>query len=47
MEADTAGHLYRCWYPVGTPEGKAALQKNLKEKQTAAGVDVSALEVSV
>jgi oligopeptide/dipeptide ABC transporter ATP-binding protein len=47
MEADTAGHLYRCWYPVGTPEGKAALQKNLKEKETAVGVDVSALEVSV
>jgi peptide/nickel transport system ATP-binding protein len=47
MEADTAGHLYRCWYPVGTPEGKAALERNLKEKQTAVGVDTSALEVSV
>jgi hypothetical protein len=32
---------------VGTPEGKAALLKNLKEKETAVGVDVSALEVSV
>jgi peptide/nickel transport system ATP-binding protein len=46
MEADTAGHLYRCWYPVGTPQGKAALEKNLKEKETAVGVDTSALEVS-
>jgi peptide/nickel transport system ATP-binding protein len=47
MEADTAGHLYRCWYPVGTPEGKAALEKNLKEKETAVGVDTSALGVGV
>jgi oligopeptide/dipeptide ABC transporter ATP-binding protein len=22
------GHLYRCWFPVGTPEGAAALEKN-------------------
>jgi peptide/nickel transport system ATP-binding protein len=47
MEADTAGHLYRCWYPVGTPQGKAALEKNLRDKQTPAGVDTSALQVSV
>jgi peptide/nickel transport system ATP-binding protein len=47
MEADTAGHLYRCWYPVGTPQGKAALEKNLREKETAVGVDTSVLEVSV
>jgi oligopeptide/dipeptide ABC transporter ATP-binding protein len=47
MEADTAGHLYRCWYPVGTPQGKAALEKNLRDKGTPAGVDTSALQVSV
>jgi oligopeptide/dipeptide ABC transporter ATP-binding protein len=46
MEADTAGHLYRCWYPVGTPEGKAALERNLREKETPVGVDTSALQVS-
>jgi oligopeptide/dipeptide ABC transporter ATP-binding protein len=46
QEADTAGHLYRCWYPVGTPEGKAALEHNLKEKEIPVGVDTSALEVS-
>jgi peptide/nickel transport system ATP-binding protein len=22
------GHQYRCWFPVGTPEGAAALEKN-------------------
>ena len=29
IEADTPGHYFKCWYPVGTPEGKAALDKNL------------------
>ena len=47
QEAATPGHLYRCWYPVGTPQGKAALEKNLKEKAVPVGVDVSALEVGV
>ena len=43
QEAETPGHLYRCWFPVGTPEGKAALEKNLREKETPVGVDVTAL----
>jgi len=29
IEADTPGHYFRCWYPVGSPEGKAALERNL------------------
>jgi oligopeptide/dipeptide ABC transporter ATP-binding protein len=29
MEADEPGHWYRCWFPVGTPEGDAALARNL------------------
>jgi peptide/nickel transport system ATP-binding protein len=29
QEADTPGHLYRCWYPVGTDAGKEALERNL------------------
>jgi peptide/nickel transport system ATP-binding protein len=29
IEADTPGHYFKCWYPVGTPEGKEALDKNL------------------
>ncbi|MEZ5343324.1 MAG: ABC transporter ATP-binding protein [Acidimicrobiales bacterium] len=27
--AATPGHAFRCWYPVGTPENKAAYEKNL------------------
>ena len=26
--APTPGHEYRCWFPVGTPEGRAALERN-------------------
>ena len=29
IEADTPGHLYRCWFPVGTPASKEALDRNL------------------
>jgi peptide/nickel transport system ATP-binding protein len=28
LEAETAGHFYRCFYPVGTPEGERALEIN-------------------
>ncbi|MEA3020893.1 MAG: peptide/nickel transport system ATP-binding protein [Actinomycetota bacterium] len=38
MEADTPGHLYRCWYPVGTPQGEEALNLNLRKNRTAAGL---------
>jgi oligopeptide/dipeptide ABC transporter ATP-binding protein len=38
MEADTPGHLYRCWYPVGTPAGDEALNQNLRKNLTAAGL---------
>jgi len=26
--AATAGHKFRCWFPVGTPEGREALERN-------------------
>ncbi len=29
MEAELPGHVYRCWFPVGTPEGREALARNL------------------
>jgi peptide/nickel transport system ATP-binding protein len=29
IPAPTPGHTYQCWYPVGTPEGNEALEKNL------------------
>jgi hypothetical protein len=38
MEADTPGHLYRCWFPVGTPAGEEALNSNLRKNRTATGL---------
>jgi len=32
VDADQPGHQYRCWYPVGTPEGTEALAKNAAKK---------------
>ena len=31
QEASTPGHVYRCWFPVGTPEGRDALDRNRAE----------------
>ncbi len=31
LQADTPGHFYRCWFPVGTPENAAALEANLSK----------------
>ena len=28
-EAETPGHYFRCWYPVGTDAGREALERNL------------------
>ena len=28
LDGPAAGHKYRCWFPVGTPEGRAALERN-------------------
>jgi peptide/nickel transport system ATP-binding protein len=48
-DAETPGHQYRCWFPVGTPEGKAALERNLQAGATAVGtpLDPSITEVEV
>ncbi len=32
----TPGHEYRCWFPVGTPEGKEAFERNKREQTVAA-----------
>ena len=29
IPAPTPGHTYRCWFPVGTPEGASAFERNL------------------
>jgi oligopeptide/dipeptide ABC transporter ATP-binding protein len=31
MPAADPGHEFRCWFPVGTPEGHEALAKNVRE----------------
>jgi peptide/nickel transport system ATP-binding protein len=41
MEGPTPGHLYRCWFPVGTPEGQEALARNEAAGATAAATPVS------
>jgi peptide/nickel transport system ATP-binding protein len=30
IDAEDHGHAFRCWYPVGTPENRAALEANVK-----------------
>ncbi|MCU1458222.1 MAG: oligopeptide/dipeptide transporter, ATP-binding protein [Actinomycetia bacterium] len=45
MPAETPGHEFACWYPVGTPEGKAALEANLSAGVPQAVAAVSALEI--
>jgi peptide/nickel transport system ATP-binding protein len=30
IDAADHGHVFRCWYPVGTPENRAALEANQK-----------------
>jgi peptide/nickel transport system ATP-binding protein len=35
----TPGHEYRCWFPVGTPEGEEALARNRESAASAGGID--------
>jgi oligopeptide/dipeptide ABC transporter ATP-binding protein len=49
VEAETPGHLYACWYPVGSPEGAEALARNQAAAATGdvdAAVAVSALSAA-
>ena len=32
IESDEPGHVYRCWFPVGTEAGREALERNLAAK---------------
>ena len=45
MPADTPGHEFACWYPVGTPEGDAALEANLSAGVPQAVAAVKSVEV--
>jgi oligopeptide/dipeptide ABC transporter ATP-binding protein len=44
LEADEPGHWYRCWYPVGTPQGEAALAANRAAAEAADAAAVVAAE---
>ena len=41
VEAETPGHLYRCWFPVGTEAGRDALARNLAHHVPAAEAAVT------
>jgi peptide/nickel transport system ATP-binding protein len=41
IEAETPGHVYRCWYPVGTDAGREALERNLAHHVPAAEAAVT------
>jgi peptide/nickel transport system ATP-binding protein len=40
------GHRFACFFPVDTPEGEAALAKNIEAGRTGAGLDLHAQAVS-
>jgi peptide/nickel transport system ATP-binding protein len=41
VEAETPGHVYRCWFPVGTEAGREALERNLAHHVPAAEAAVT------
>jgi oligopeptide/dipeptide ABC transporter ATP-binding protein len=41
IEAETPGHTFRCWFPVGSAEGEQALARNLAAGASASGVPVT------
>jgi peptide/nickel transport system ATP-binding protein len=41
VEAETPGHVFRCWYPVGTEAGREALERNLAHHVPAAEAAVT------
>jgi peptide/nickel transport system ATP-binding protein len=42
LVAATPGHEFRCWFPVGTPEGAEALERNKREGAVATAALVQA-----
>jgi peptide/nickel transport system ATP-binding protein len=41
VEAETPGHVFRCWFPVGTEAGREALERNLAHHVPAAEAAVT------
>jgi peptide/nickel transport system ATP-binding protein len=44
LDGPTPGHKFRCWFPVGTPEGIAARERNRASAVPAAGEPVTGSE---
>jgi len=42
IDHDIPGHAFRCWFPVGTDAGRAALEKNVAAGETVTGLPVKA-----
>ncbi len=42
IQGDDPGHSYRCWFPVGTPAGRAALERNREIRSEARSVTPAA-----
>jgi peptide/nickel transport system ATP-binding protein len=40
LDHDESGHEFRCWFPVGTPQGREARVTNEAAGRTAAGLSV-------
>ena len=38
-----SGHVFRCWFPVGSPENAEAWERNAAAGVTAAGMPVESL----
>jgi peptide/nickel transport system ATP-binding protein len=47
VAAQTPGHEYACWFPVGTPEGRKALADNLADEVPAAVLAAGADNLTV
>jgi oligopeptide/dipeptide ABC transporter ATP-binding protein len=41
IEAEDPGHVYRCWFPVDSPEGRDALARNQRDAAAAAETAVA------
>lgn len=42
VQGEDPGHFYRCWFPVGTPEGQFALERNENMRSTRVNTPVPA-----
>jgi peptide/nickel transport system ATP-binding protein len=47
IPASTPDHSFRCWFPVGTPEGREALERNMARGATAAGTNLASPAIQV